>query len=160
MELPLIPFTSMFRIKGHVAVNFYFFSFFFFLQRFIPQAWEKLKGALKTYTMILGWFFHQSKGHAWNYWKEGFVMTSISLNWWQVLVNKKNAKFEWFEMEDVTSSIEKSTIKNEININDSFKWRQCEHVCFGSGSNVTHKKYWVFPLVNSTMFLLKWDKVH
>jgi hypothetical protein len=44
----------MFRIKGHVAVNFYFFSFFFFLQRFIPQAWEKLKGALKTYTMILG----------------------------------------------------------------------------------------------------------
>jgi hypothetical protein len=55
MELPLIPFTSMFRIKGHVAINFFsFFLLIVFLQRFIPQAWEKLKGALKTYAMILG----------------------------------------------------------------------------------------------------------
>jgi hypothetical protein len=46
----------MFRIKGHVAIIFFFFFFLLivFLQRFIPQAWEKLKGALKTYAMILG----------------------------------------------------------------------------------------------------------
>jgi len=61
MELPLIPFTSMFRIKRHVAVkkNSFYFLLIVFLQRFIPQAWEKLRGALKTYPMI---FFPSIKG--------------------------------------------------------------------------------------------------
>lgn len=47
-------------------------------------------------------------------------MINIPLNWWQVFGNKTNANFEQFEKEDVISSVEESTIKNEININDSF----------------------------------------
>jgi hypothetical protein len=47
MEFPNIPFSLMFIIKGDAALRFFPFYFLLIaiLQRFIPQACEKHKGA-------------------------------------------------------------------------------------------------------------------
>ncbi len=80
---------------------------------------QVIRSEIGAYPMILGWLCLK-RAHASNYWKEGFMTIGVLPNRRRVFVDgRKILKFENFYLEYVTSNVEESTMKIEVDTNNS-----------------------------------------